>query len=150
MRRSLLLRLVAWFLGLSLVTLVLVAATAFFRSRDAMSDVIARQLGTVAEDKAGEVVRWTEEQRHDLEFVAGLPAIRQAAAAMTAARPTFLERRDGMLSVLLDSAAMRALDVEELFVLSAVGGRVIASTARAHVGDYRTADRFFLIRTSNP
>src|SRR5262249_55559262 len=44
----------------------------------------------------------------------------------------------------LDTARTLTLDMEEVFVVAAVGGRVLASTDRNRVGDYRTSELFFM------
>lgn len=146
-QESLLVRLVVSISLLAMLTTGLAAGAAFYRARAALRTAILDRLMTVAFVKEGELNRWIEDQRTDLVFLSTVPALRSEAVALAAAPPdaAAAQRSRALATTVLESAAGRALDMDEVFLLSAVGGRVIASTNPARVGDYRVADLFFRI-----
>ncbi len=143
---SLHVRLVSSYLALALVVVGFVALAAFLRARATLRATLLDQLQAVALVKEGEVNRWIDDQREDLSFVADVRELREGAARLAAAPPDGPGDRAPLadLTRLLDSARARALDMDEVFLLSAVGGRVIATTDPERLGEYRVADLFFV------
>ena len=141
---SLLVRLASSFLTLALITVVLLAIAAYANARATLRDDTLERLRTVAVVKEDELNRWIDEQRADLVFIASLPALRsQAGRLETPPEGPADTAVHGQVQDLLDSAKSVALDVDELFILSAVGGRVAASTDPRRVGDYHVSDLYF-------
>ncbi len=140
---SLLVRLVTSFIGLALLSVGLTATAAFFTARSSLRDQVLDRLKTVAFMKEGELNRWVEEMRTDLVFIAQLPQLRGDAAVLQAPRGPADAAARAQMEALLDSAQATALDMDEVFVLSAVGGEVLASTDRRRIGEYRVNDLFF-------
>ena len=141
---SLLVRLVSSFSVLVLLTAALAAGAAFVRSRAALRSAITDRLQAVAFDKEGELNRWVDDQRKDLEYLAAVPTLRIDAARLAAAPPGADAPERQRLLTMLSRAAGFTLDMDEVFILSAVGGRVIISTDSARLGDYRVNDLFFI------
>jgi PAS domain S-box-containing protein len=142
---SLLVRLVGSFLALALVTVLLVALTAFLRARAALREAILARLETVALVKEGELTLMVDDEQGDLRLIAGLPGLSAEAARLAglpADGPATTEVRQ-RITQLLDSVRAHAVAMDELFLLSAVGGRVIASTDPRRLGEYRVGDLFF-------
>jgi len=134
LEESLLVRLVASFTLLALGTLALAAGAAFFNVRATLRTTFLDRLKTVAFVKEGELNHWIDEEKDDLVFLASRLAVPRAG------HPADV----GSVNALFDAALGGALDMDEVFLLSAVGGRVIASTDRRHIGSYHVADLFFV------
>ncbi len=140
---SLLGRLAAGHFALILFVVVLVAGVAYLRARASLETAILDRLRAVAVVKEGELAFWIDEQRGDLAFIAGLPTVRKAAALLTG-NPAPPEALDAAgIAALFDTARTATLDMEEVLLLSARGGRVLASTDPSHVGAYRVSELFF-------
>jgi len=140
-KRSLMARLVGSFLTVSVLTVVFVAFVAFVEARRALREAAAERLMTVAVEKNGELNRWVELQRDLIVFVAGLPGLRVDASRMGEEHSR--DEARARIESLLRSAIESRPSMEELFVLSPVGGRVIASTDTTRLGNYRVADLFY-------
>ena len=146
--RSLVARLVGSFLTVSLLTVGFVALVAFVEARGALREAIADRLMTVAVGKEGEFIRWVDQQRDLTVFLADLPALREDAMELQHApeqrmpEQRMIDARD-RIERLLRSAIGERSDLEELSLLSSIGGEVIASTNRARSGSYRVNDLFY-------
>ena len=134
-------RLVGSFLTVSVLTVIFVALVAFTEARHALREAISERLMTVAIEKEGELNRWVELQRNFITFVAGLPQLGADVSRM-GGEDSEPETRARVEARLRSAVASRPT-LEELFVLSPVGGRVIASTDPTHVGIYRVTDLFY-------
>jgi PAS domain S-box-containing protein len=140
---SLLGRLAGAYSALILLVVVVVAGVAYWRARASLETAILDRLRAVAVVKEGELAFWIDEQRGDLVFIAGVPTVRKSAARL-AGFPAPPEALDAAgIAALFDSARAVTLDMAEVFLLAARGGRVLASTDPAHVGTYRVSELFF-------
>ena len=141
--QSLVARLVGSFLTVSVLTVSFVALVAFVEARRALREAITDRLMTVAVGKEGELIRWVDQQRDLTEFLADLPVLRDDAMELQhAPEQRMIDARD-RIERLLRSAIGERSDLEELSLLSSVGGEVIASTNRARPGSYRVNDLFY-------
>ena len=81
-KKSLMARLVGYFLLLSLVTVSLVGYVAFIRAREALKQSVFDRLDAVATLKEDELNRWADDQRRDVVFIAWLPELRVQAGSL--------------------------------------------------------------------
>ncbi len=82
LRKSLLARLVVYFMLLSLLSVCLVVATAFLQARSALQDSAFDRLRVTAILKEDALTQWVEDQRQDLLLRAQMPAIQRPARAL--------------------------------------------------------------------
>ena len=101
---------------------------------------MAGRLETVALEKEGDLNRWVDQQRDLIVFLADLPQMRRDAALLTEDGSHEARARIGAL--LLSAIGSRS-DLEELCLLSPVGGEVLVSTNENHLGGYRTSELFY-------
>jgi len=141
-RRSLQARLIGSFVALSFITLFVVTAVAYPAAKRSLRNVVQNHLTSVSTLKVRELNRWVGDQTRHLVLVAGQSDVGEAVADPVTGP-----------DVLRDMAAMArgtGEDFSEVFVLSGVGGRVIASTDVEHEGAYHTPDYFFTAGRSGP
>jgi PAS domain S-box-containing protein len=145
-RNSLKARMVAGFLTVSTVVGAALALLVYHEAADALRLNISNRLEGVSVRRVADVNHWVAEQRELLRFVGGIPSLASDASTLAAARqagrPADVAVRD-RLTRLLDSAKANGVAANELTVLSAVGGEVLASTVPTHVGGYRVEDPYF-------
>ena len=132
---------VASFGGLALVVLAAVASVAYVLQRRSLEANALERLATVAAVKEGELNRWVSDQREELQVLASLATTRTVAEAL-AGDPTDVQAAT-VLQDLVDRAAGTGADVQEMFVMSPSGGRVLASSDPSRVGAFHLEDRFF-------
>ncbi len=161
-RRSLMARLVGHFLLLSLVIVVLAGSLAFRQARKALETSVAERLEVLAILGEEQLLRWVAEQRRDLIYLASLPSLRKLAADLLesdgaqpggaqpgSAQPgdaepgAFSESRERLYRF-LDSTTDLKPHLQEILLLSPQGGLIVACSDRAHEGEYRVNDSFFL------
>ncbi len=143
--RSLRARLVAYFLILSLLIVALAGYLAFFGARRALEQSVFDRLSVVAGLEEDQLRRWVEDQRREVVFLASLPEL-QTQTRVLLEEPPALGRDAAYrrLSELLSSTIELKTGLEEVFILSIHGGKIIVSTHQHHEGDYRIRDSFFL------
>jgi len=140
LRRSLLARIVAYFLVLgSLVVLALGVVSYFFITGSARASV-AGQLEALATVKDQALRRWVDENRRRVLLLTQLPGVRRTAAA--AVRGDAAAASD--LRVLLRLTTAQWPELSELLLLSEPGGLVVCSTIAANEGQYRVLDTYFV------
>ena len=150
--RSLMVRLVATFLLLSVVMVGLVAALAAQRARTSLEDSVYGRLNAAQELTGDSVSRWLSEQRRNVTFAAGLlggdeqggvlSGEQQTVADLLGADTTPAARARARDSVrrILQYVVHQSSDAQELFVLDQ-SGRIVASTTPSHEGlDQSTQD----------
>ncbi len=142
---SLLIRLVASFLVLTLVVVTFTAVAAYVRARTTLRAQALERLRTVAYTKESQLNQWIRDQRGDLELLAAMPTLtRETAGLARGVGLSSLSRQAReRLSRPLVAADLLALDMREIFVLSAIGGRVLVSTDTTRVGSYMVRELFF-------
>ncbi len=143
--KSLMSRLVSYFLLLALVTVSLIAYMAYLRARDTLTESLFDQLRVAVTLKEDELNRWVGIQKNDVISLSQLPTIQQQVSILLnedEATPEF-QAAYALLYETLDSIVTIKSDFQELFILSDVGGKIILSTNRGHVGEYRVTDSYF-------
>ena len=142
-------RLVIYFLLLSLVTVSVVGAVAYLRAKQALTQAVFDQLEAAAILKEDELDRWIGDQREDVLLVATLPDMRVQAEALLQLKaddPAY-QAAHASLSDYLAGVADRKQDMQEILILDAQDGHVVHSTDPDHVGDiYADAEYFTLGR----
>ncbi len=79
LKKSLLARLVVYFLLLAMVMVVLVGAMAFLRAKSALQVSAFDRLRVAATLKADAMNQWVKDQRQDLLLIARLPSVQRPA-----------------------------------------------------------------------
>lgn len=139
-QRSLMARLVGSFLTVSVLTVIFVALVAFFEARYALREAMTDRLAGVALEKEGELNRWVDLQRNSVVFLAELPGLRRDAAALDSdPHPQAQERIEALFRAAMGSRT----NLESLCLLSPVGGRVIAASRPAMLGEHHVHELFY-------
>ncbi len=143
--KSLMARLVSYFLLLSLVVVSLVGYITFIRAREALKQSAFNRLGAIATLKEDELNRWIDNQRQDLLFIAQLSEVRDQVEILLSHEPTEPEYQEAYtsLSQYLMFIVTTKADLQEIFILTDVGGKIVISTDKAHEGEYRVTDSYF-------
>jgi GAF domain-containing protein/HAMP domain-containing protein len=145
LKKSLMARLVIYFLLLSVVVMGLVGYITFIRAREALKQSAFNKLSAIATLKEGELNRWIDDQRQDLLFISQLPEVRDQVEILLSHEPTEPEYQGAYASLsksLLFIVATKP-DLQEIFILTDVGGKIVVSTDKAHEGEYRVTSSFF-------
>ncbi|MCP4544550.1 MAG: response regulator [Chloroflexi bacterium] len=143
--KSLMVRLVASFLLLSVVTVGLVAAIAYSNAIKLLEQSLFEQLGTVATFKAEELNLWVRERQQDVHAITRSPQIQRHGKILLnhqASEPEYQSAYD-LLSEQLSSLAIGKPDLEEIFILDA-DGLVVLSTNSAHQGQLENGAKYFI------
>jgi PAS domain S-box-containing protein len=142
-RRSVVTRLVAAFLVLSVISVAVVATVGFVHARGALERAAFERLAAVAAAREDELDRWVEQQRADIAFLAQLPAVRSGAERLLSA-PAGDPALQSELRAFLHSTVQRGTGLSDVFLLSDIGGRVVVSTTPGDEGTFRVASLYFL------
>ncbi len=152
--RSLMAKLVATFLVLSVVMVAAVAVLATQRARDSLEESVYGRLGAAQDLTRQSLVRWIEEQRRNLTFAAGLMGGSQQGRQSTAETDVVARLLDPESSVQTRLQAKEELrsqmqyivrqtaDAAELFALDE-NGVIVASTTQAHEGIDQSHEEYF-------
>ena len=144
--RSLMARLVSYFLLLSLVIVALAGALAFLGGREALKQSVADRLQVFAALEKDQLHRWVAHQRQDLVLLAASPTVRALAEPLLrqdAPGTDTLAAYARLQDYLTTTLAIKP-DLKEIFILTDVGGRIVLSTNQSHEGMYRVRDSFFI------
>lgn len=145
LKKSLMARLGIYFLLLSVVVMGLVGYITFMRAREALKQSAFNRLSAIATLKEGELNRWIGDQYQDLLFIAQLAEVRDQAEILLSHEPTEPEYQEAYASLskyLLFIVATKP-DLQEILILTDVGGKIVVSTDKAHEGEYRVTSSFF-------
>jgi signal transduction histidine kinase len=144
-RKSLMARLVGYFLLLSLVTVSLVGYIAFLRAREALKQSVFDRLYAVATLKEDELNRWIDDQRRDVVFIAWLPEVRAQAGSLLSHPQSDPDRQTAyaILTEYLKFVVTSTSDSAELFILD-LNGDIVLSTDKAHEGQSQAEALYFI------
>lgn len=150
-KQHLMLRLVSYYLLLSLATAALVAFITYDRARDKLKQTVFDRLTAVANLKEEDLRRWVSEQRDDVTLLVELPGFRDQVEYLMQTHPSEQARAQleyqsayRFLSDYLTTALQNKASYRELAIISRAGGRVIISTEKRSEGQYRNQDSYFL------
>jgi len=144
-KKSLMARLVGYFLLLSLVTVSLVGYVAFIRAREALKQSVFDRLHAVATLKEDELNRWIDDQRRDVVFIAWLPEMRAQAGSLLShpeSDPDY-QAAYALLTEYLNFVVTSTSDSAELFILD-LNGNIVLSTDKAHEGQSQAEALYFI------
>ena len=152
--RSLMARLVIYFLLLSLVTVGLVSFAVYWRAADSLQDSIYRRLQMRVVLQEDNLKLWIDEQRRNLAFIAWLPEIQTLSSYLAELPPGDPGHQNAAatLKTYLHYVVANVSDAVELFVLD-LDGRILLSTHTPDVGLSLAEASFFqqgLTRTTLP
>lgn len=144
-------RLVGYFLVLSLATTGFVVYTTYVQARYTLTQSVFDQLTAVARLKERNLIRWTDTQREDTLLIDQLleersPALHllQLEAEQIPTTSPLYQSAYRELAELLHILHEDKPTFAEILILSEKGGKVIASTQPEHEGEYRVLDSYFV------
>jgi signal transduction histidine kinase/HAMP domain-containing protein len=142
--KSLMARLVSYFLLLALPSVVLVGYLANFQATDTLKQSVFERLNAVATLKEDGLNRWVEDQRRDVVFIAWLPEVQAQAGALLSHQESEPEYQAAyaLLSEYLRFVLTSTSDSEELLILD-LDGNIVLSTDKAHEGQSRAEELYF-------
>lgn len=142
--KSLMARLVSYFLLLALPTVALVGYMAYFQATDTLKQSVFERLNAVATLKEDGLNRWVEDQRRDVVFIAWLPEVQAQTGELLshqASEPEY-QAAYALLSEYLRFVVTGMSDSEELLILD-LNGDIVLSTDKAHEGQSRAEELYF-------
>ena len=131
-RRSLSARLATAFLGFSVAVLLLASFVSYRIAATALQDRLLDRLNAVADQDAAQLDAWLRSQRTALEFVATLPAAREAAELHLLGLRSV--HADSVIARVLADARGTILSATELSVITIPGGEITVSSDSNRVG----------------
>jgi signal transduction histidine kinase/HAMP domain-containing protein len=142
--KSLMARLVSYFLLLALPSVALVGYTAYFQATDTLKQSVFERLSAVATLKEDGLNRWVEDQRRDAVFIAWLPEVQAQAGVLLSHQESEPEYQAAyaLLSKYLRFVLTGTSDSEELLILD-LDGNIVLSTDKAHEGQSRAEELYF-------
>ncbi len=144
--RSLIARLVSYFLLLSLMIIALAGALAFIGAREALRQSVVDRLTVFATLEKDQLNRWVEHQRQDVMFLATVPEVQISSETMLGedvSEATF-QAAYARLQEYLSAALTLKPNQKEIFILTDAEGQILLSTDARHEGAYRVHDSFFI------
>ena len=143
--KSLMARLVTYFLTLSAIGVAITTLITLAIVRNSLTRSIYDRLEAVATLKEDELNRWVNDQRDDLAYLSVAPDMRADLQALSTAEEDSAEyatAHDIILETLIEEVEGHP-SFSEMFVMSSVGGKVLASTEKGNEGQYRVSDSYF-------
>lgn len=143
--KSLMARLVTYFLTLSAIGITVTTLVTLIIVRNALTRSIYDQLEAVATLKEDEMNRWINDQRDEIAYMAVDPDLVAQNMNLTSAGEGSAEYENALERI----REMFSEEVEghpsfsEMFLMSSVGGKVLVSTERENEGQYRVSDSYY-------
>jgi GAF domain-containing protein/HAMP domain-containing protein/anti-sigma regulatory factor (Ser/Thr protein kinase) len=144
------LRLVSYYLLLSLATAGLVGFITYHRARDMLKQSVFDRLTAVANLKEEDLRHWVLESRDEVLLLAGLPGFRSEAVQLLQVHPSEQARANpehqaayDFVSEVLNTVLKSKAPFRELAIVSHSSGRVVVSTDKRYEGQYRNQDTYF-------
>jgi len=144
-KKSLMARLVSYYILLSLVAVSFAAFIGNQLARNALESAIFDKLEVAATLKEEELNRWVEDRQRDVVLLSRLPEFQAQTKLLVGQEETTTEYQQAydLLLDYLDNTIDIKPAIQEFFILSDVGGEVVLSTDQSHEGEYRVTDRYF-------
>lgn len=138
-------RLVSYFLILSLLTVGLVGYIVYIRATEALQDSVFGRLNAVATLKENAFNRWVAEQNQETVFLSQLPVVIEYTQNLVEYDESSMsyQATHGRLTDFFGSVLMSKPNLQEIFIMTDVGGKVILSTDKTHENTYHVKDAFF-------
>lgn len=144
-KKSLMARLVSYFLLVSLLTVALVGTVAYTRATETLKQSVFDRLQAVATLKEDSLIRWVDEQRRNLVFLAWLLDVRVQAGTLLSA-PESDPKYQAAYNVLTETlkfVVTSTSDSAELLILD-LKGNIVLSTDKAHEGQSQAEALYFI------
>ncbi len=144
-RKSLLVRLLSYFLLLAVIPLVIIGAIAYNQGQRSLQENILAHLTTTAILKEDSINRWVTGASQDVQLLTEDPFILEQTKVLL----TQDEESDEFvaayqaLKARLDWVLDTKPDLLEIMILHGVGGKVLVSTNAEHEGNYEVTSSFF-------
>ncbi|MEM9002800.1 MAG: ATP-binding protein [Cyanobacteria bacterium P01_F01_bin.86] len=143
------------FLLLSLLAVAAASFSAYILASQALEVSVLKRLEAIADIREASLDRWVEDQQNFLVSQANLADIRRAAtefiedsnidSGRSASREKYYyDENYEWLHQYFSSLLNNQRSVQEIFLLTYIGGEVIFSTDPAQEGNYRSSDTYFL------
>ncbi len=145
LRKSILARLVSYFLALSAIGVTVTTLTTLAIVRNALTRSIYDRLEAVAALKEDELNRWVNDQHEELVHLSTESILIANARALADAKegsPEYKNARAKMLELFAEEIESHP-SFREISLLSAVGGKVLVSTNVESEGQYRVSDTYY-------
>lgn len=144
--RSLIARLVTSFLLVATIAVALLGYTAYRLGTESIQQSVIERLSVASSLKEGELNRWVDDQRQEVQVLAASPIIRLNAAEVVRNDPNSPIYRSSyqILTTYLPSIVLNKSSLTEIFILSNDGGKIVYSTDKNREGLFRLADRYFI------
>ncbi len=128
--KSLMSRLVVYFLLLSVVTVFCVGGIAFNTAKTSIQQLVFDRLDVIATFKEESLNLWVENQKNATVSLANLPALKTAAEVLLTVSPGSIEfqQADTQMRQYLASVLAAKPDLQEVQILSVPEGNIILST----------------------
>ncbi len=142
LQRSLQRRISAGVLAVSALAVALVTLLVYRQHSSGLQEVVMDRLAGIADARVADVDRWVNDELSGLGFVANLPLVANDIEVLQHTGPA-ADLALARLTNTLVAASHGRIGTENIFVLSAIGGRVVASTDSRQVGSYHTSELYF-------
>ena len=136
-------RIAGSFFALFSVIAVTAAGVTFWSAGTALKEMASEEVETIARLKEDELTRWVTEQAKLIEVAASSQGIAEVLLQDDIGQAARFRR-------LFNGLAGETNDFSEIFVLTGVGGQVVASTDYMRVRAYDVASEFFLQGRQGP
>ncbi|GAB4278620.1 MAG: hypothetical protein Kow0080_30360 [Candidatus Promineifilaceae bacterium] len=141
-------RLVSYFLFLSLGSTIILSVVIYFQAKATLTNSVFDRLQAVLFLQERGLKHWSDDQYQDTLFVANLPDIQVKAIQLltreTAVNTPAYQSAYQYLSRRLQEIQQQKPNLQEIFLLSTRGGKVLVSSDASHEGEYRVLDSYFL------
>ncbi|MDB9526679.1 ATP-binding protein [Oscillatoria sp. CS-180] len=143
-------RLVASFLLLSLLVVSAASFSAYALAARALEAEVLTRLKAIADIREESLERWVEDQKDFIVTQSGLTDIREAATLLSKRSENAVDYQlkstisYQKLHQYFDTLLENQRNVEEIFLMSGVGGQIAISTDSAQEGEYRSTDIYFV------
>jgi signal transduction histidine kinase/CheY-like chemotaxis protein/HPt (histidine-containing phosphotransfer) domain-containing protein len=143
--KSLMARLVGYFLFLSLLTVGLVGYVAYIQATETIKKSVFDRLHAVATLKEDGLIRWVDEQLRNVVFIAWLPEVRIQAGLLLSSSKSELDFKaaNALLTKYLKFVVTSTSDSAELFIID-LNGDIILSTDKSHEGLSQAEALYFI------
>lgn len=144
-QKSLMARLVIYFLFLSGTIVILVGSIALIQAREALKDSVFNRLNAVATLKSNELNSWVQDQLRDVLFLAQLPIIQNEGTTLLQTAPSAPKYKATKVKLTSEIANLLANrpGLQEISLLN-LQGKVVFSSDPKHVGLSLAKENYFL------
>ncbi len=143
--KSLMARLVAYFLTLSAIGVTVTTLITLAIVRNALTRSIYDRLEAVATLKEDEMNRWVNDQRDEITYMAVDPDLLAENQILASADENSIEYANARERIreMFSEEAEGHPSFGEMFLMSNVGGKVLVSTVKESEGQYRVSDSYY-------